>query len=668
MLKLALNNLRRDRRRTVATVVALTSGLMAVLLFLAYVGFVETSMAKVVIHAQGNGHVQVYRTGGQANLAAFPARYALEATDQTLIRSLVTTLPGVRRAGADMTGVGMIQLDNRSTVFLASGVDPEFEAALRGDDGDGDAMAGEPSLAPVRMTPHLADRIGAVKGDVVQLVATSYAQRGNAMDASVGDTTYSTGIEAIESKGLRMPLAAMQSLYDTDAVSRMIVQLDDRADTERIAAHIAQALEAAMPGRFEVATWKGPQVGQLYNSFMGFFNMLFAFAGVVIALVAVATVQHTVAINVEDRMKEVGTLRAIGYSRARIVAIFVIETAVTALVVAIVAALLAWAVCAGMAAAGVTTSLPRVAQRVPLVLQLSPAAAMTVLAVACALIVLSSALTTWRRLRRTVRFGGKRSQSLSRVLAGGVAALAGCVWLVMPQGVIAAEATPDVETMREWLRQADAARGGFANLSWEVAVHSQEPAGNTDTEYAVQVRDGDALIRTTAPRRYQGERILIASHAMWYTKPGLRRPISVSPQQRLVGEAANGDIAATQYARDYVPEYGGEVSVDGRDCHKLVLKATHGAVTYAGIVYYLEKTTLLGIKADFMTAAGDVFKTATFEYGNAVTLAGKRHPFVSSMTIANAAFPDRFSRLTYRGVATASHPATAFSRDQLTSM
>lgn len=291
-----------------------------------------------------------------------------------------------------------------------------------------------------------------------------------------------------------------------------------------------------------------------------------------------------------------------------------------------------------------------------------------VLGVGWALVVASSAFTTWRRLRRTVRFGGKRSQSLSRVLAGGLATIVAGVVLTMPLPAQAGTTPPDAETMRAWLRQADMARGGFSNLSWTVAVHSEEPAGVTDTEYTVSVRAGDAMIRTTAPRRYQGERILIASHAMWYTKPGLRRPISVSPQQRLVGEAANGDIAATQYARDYAPQYGGVVTIDGRERHKLVLKATHAAVTYAGIAYYLDTQTLLGVKADFMTASGDVFKTATFEYGNAVTLEGKSRPFVSVMTIANAAFPDRFSRLTYTGVIAASHPAAAFSRDQLTSM
>ncbi|WP_019451096.1 outer membrane lipoprotein-sorting protein [Cupriavidus sp. BIS7] len=664
MIGLAMNNLWRDRRRTIATMVALTSGLVAALLFLAYVNFVEASLAKIVIHSQGNGHVQVYRKGGQANLASFPAKYALDAEDQHRVRTLIDATPGVRRTGSDMTGVGMIQLDTRSAVFLATGMDPDFEAALR---GDGDTGAGPRLSDSIRVTPHLADRIGGGKGAEVQLVATSYEHRGNAIDATIGDF-FSTGIEAIENKGLRMSLASMQELYDTSAVSRMIVQLDDRATTDQAADKLAQALEAAMPGRFEVTTWKSPQVGQLYNSFMGFFNMLFAFAGVVIALVAVATVQHTVAMNIEDRMKEVGTMRAMGFSRRRIVGIFVLESTMTAGIVAAISALFALAVFAVLAGAGVTTMLPRVAQPVPLSLSLSPEQMAKVLAMGCVLIVVSSAITTWWRLRRTVRLGGKHAQSLARVLAGGVAAFTGCVLLTVPLQSFAADASPDVARMTEWLRQADMARGGHANLTWDVAVHSEEPSGITDTRYTVKVRDGDALIRTTEPRRYQGERILIASQAMWYTKPGLRRPISVSPQQRLVGEASNGDIAATQYARDYTPEYGGEVTLDGRDCHKLVLKATHGAVTYAGIVYYLDKRTLLGVRADFMTASGDVFKTATFEYGNTVARDGKRLPFVSAMSIVNAAFPERFSRLIYTGVSEAAHPASVFSRDQLTAM
>ena len=55
--------------------------------------------------------------------------------------------------------------------------------------------------------------------------------------------------------------------------------------------------------------------------------------------------------------------------------------------------------------------------------------------------------------------------------------------------------------------------------------------------------------------------MLLDGRAMWYGKKGLRKPVSISPQQRLSGEAANGDIAAVHYARDYAPSFVGDAQV-----------------------------------------------------------------------------------------------------------
>ena len=45
--------------------------------------------------------------------------------------------------------------------------------------------------------------------------------------------------------------------------------------------------------------------------------------------------------------------------------------------------------------------------------------------------------------------------------------------------------------------------------------------------------------------------MLFNDRTIWFIKPGLRKPVSISARQRLVGDAANGDIATTNYARDY---------------------------------------------------------------------------------------------------------------------
>ncbi|HWT36230.1 MAG TPA: outer membrane lipoprotein-sorting protein [Paraburkholderia sp.] len=633
-----------------ATIVTMTVGMLAILVFLAWVEFVERSLAQVVIEDQANGHIQIYRKGGPNNLSAFPAQYSITRDDQFLVSRFVREMSAVRNVSYDMTGVGMVQHGTRSSIFLATGVD---SATRRGRESDADR---------VRLTAQLADLIGARRGADIQLVGATYGNRMNAVDATFADE-FSTGTEATEDKGLKMPLSLMQALYDTDSVSRVIVRIGDRADTDRIRDVIAAGLEQRAPGRFEVTTWSSPRVGQLYTSFMGFFQMLFLFTGTVIALIAGTTVQHAVRMNFDDRIKEIATMRAIGFSRARLVLLFAQETLLCAAFAAMLSIALTGCLFALLDVLHVTTTLPRVALPVTLSLALPWVHSIGVVGLSVALVAGSGAFAATRCMRRTM--GAARDRSLARALMGGAVAVA-CVLLVPTGETRAAE--PDTATMTRWLNRADLARGGAGTWNWTVRVHSSEPSGGTDTTYMVAVRDGDALVRTIEPKRYQNERILIAARAMWYVKPGLRRPISVSPQQRLVGEASNGDIAATQYARDYLPEYAGETRVEGHDCYRLRLNATRNDVTYAGIVYYVDRRTQLGVKAEFMTPSGEIFKTATFDYQTVRDADGKESPFVSAMTIVNTNFPDRMSRLEYSEVRPASLPASLFSLANFTSM
>ncbi|WKT60917.1 outer membrane lipoprotein-sorting protein [Microbulbifer thermotolerans] len=655
MWSMAFRNLYRDRRRTLATIIAVSAGLFAVLMFLGYIRFVESSLASVVIYRDANAHVQVYRKDGPEQLAASPAQYSLDSAEQALIHRTAAELTHFVRASNQLMGVGMAQADSESAVFLARGVEPEFETALQ---QHSPLAASPPPRNGLLLTTQLQDLLGRPdKGSYLQLFGASYANRMNAIEAPLtGD--FSTGIEAIEDKGLKAPLDLLQSLYDTDAVSRVVIQLDDRVHSGAFRNQLAAALERQQPGRFEVTTWDHPQIGQLYTSFMGFFTMVFAFTGIVVFTIALTTIQHTVAMNVADRTREIGILRSLGFSRGRIAGLFVRESLLTTLAAALVATALAYTVIAALALIGVQTQLPRIAEPTALTLQLPPTWAIGAIACACAGITLGALLTARKRVGGEV-LPGRRGVPLTRMLAS-----AACLLLALPL-TAPAEEVPDEETMRNWLKQADLARGGWGSYMWKLSIHTEDPAGATDTDYDIAVRNGRALAMTTAPRRYRGEKILIASRAMWYAKPGLRKPISISPQQRLVGEAANGDIAATQYARDYTPEYLGPVELDGIPCHKLKLTAATDSATYEAIIYYLDRRSRLGVRAEFLTASGMPLKVAHFEYGNRVQINGEARLFVSRMKIVNANFPERYSLLQYDQVIPADPPESLFSVDTL---
>lgn len=201
--------------------------------------------------------------------------------------------------------------------------------------------------------------------------------------------------------------------------------------------------------------------------------------------------------------------------------------------------------------------------------------------------------------------------------------------------LLATGAAPDAPAL---LREADRARGGLDDgVSWTVIVDSTEDGSASRTSYRVRARGDDALAEALSPPRRKGEVVLFNDRTIWFVKPGLRRPIAISARQRLQGEASTGDISSTNYARDYEGTIAGEDVLDGEPSWRLELRARAKSVTYDRIRYWISKRRRLGLKAEFLTVGGDLFKTATFEYGSQLRLPGGDDvPFVSRMTIRDA--------------------------------
>jgi hypothetical protein len=203
-------------------------------------------------------------------------------------------------------------------------------------------------------------------------------------------------------------------------------------------------------------------------------------------------------------------------------------------------------------------------------------------------------------------------------------------------------------TPEQLLKDADRARGGLANgITWNATVEATEEGDTTTRTFLVKARGNDALVESLAPPRYKGEIMLFNDRTIWFVKPGLRKPVSISARQRLTGDAANGDIASTNYARDYEGTIAGEDTVDGEAAYRLELKARARNVTYDRIRYWIAKERHLGLKAEFLTVGGEVFKTADFVYGNVLKTPAGRYEFVSKMTIRDATGSGRVTVISF---------------------
>ncbi len=315
LVLLGLRNLARNRRRTAISLAIVGAGTVALLLTAGFVRFSFDGLREAIIHG-GLGHLEVAEAsalaGRQAGALDRSLRHGL--ADWRELQATIEALPHVAAAAATLQVMGMASLPDGDPVsFVGLGVDPERERRmgftvrlLEGEDLAGGAPAeGDDRLLLGR---GLADALGAQPGDVVTLLALNADGMLNALDVRVAGVV-TTGVADLDTRFLKLHLASASRLLQTAAVSNLVVGLDR---TEHTAA-VAAAVEAAVAGRpqpLAVTGWeeRASFYGQVRNLYLG----IFAFLGAIVFVLVVLACSNTLVMAVMERVRELGTLRAIG--------------------------------------------------------------------------------------------------------------------------------------------------------------------------------------------------------------------------------------------------------------------------------------------------------------------------------------------------------------------
>jgi len=230
-------------------------------------------------------------------------------------------------------------------------------------------------------------------------------------------------------------------------------------------------------------------------------------------------------------------------------------------------------------------------------------------------------------------------------------------------GLSFAETSPD-----DILRRADEARGNLKGVKWTVHIVSTGGHRKQERRLKVKSKGYDFLATLISPPKVKGQKVLMVDHNMWFTKPGLRKPVPISPRQKLVGGASYGDIAATNYADDYEATPLDDEMVNGELCYVFDLKAFTKKATYDRIKYWMSKERMVGVKAEYFTVSGKMFKLATFENENQIQLRNKPHPFISKMVITDALASGNVTTMTFSKPKLVKVPASTFDLNLLVIM
>lgn len=163
------------------------------------------------------------------------------------------------------------------------------------------------------------------------------------------------------------------------------------------------------------------------------------------------------------------------------------------------------------------------------------------------------------------------------------------------------------QSPEETLKRVDRYRYPWPSFSMEVTLQD----GKVQQSWRVLVREnGDARVEGLS-KKEQGRVVLMLKDQMWLLLPKASRPVKVSPQQRLLGPAAGGDVARFRFSGDYTLTGEREEPLDGVPARRLELQARQKNLSYQRAVLWLSGNGQ-PLKSDFFYASGKLARTAHF--------------------------------------------------------
>ena len=318
LLLLALRNLTRNKRRTLITALAVLLGTAAIITLEGFSNGFKTNLIESAVESKV-GAVQVFRKGyiGSDD----PLKKSLGHDPALMGR--IGAVAGVTAVAPRIDFDGMISNGSESTMFMATAIEPELEYKVcpkrkarvsAGSEplaitGSGDSLIGKT----------LAEALGAQKGATLVMQAAGPHASTNALDIEVhGFLPTHNVAESKRMATVRLGFA-QDLLRMKGQVTSYVLNVSelDQADA------VAKRVGAALGGEYEVTTWA--DLDPMTKTRVSSLGYVLFFIGLVLFLLVATGIVNTMLMSVYERVREIGTMLALGVRRRQVTALFLWE-------------------------------------------------------------------------------------------------------------------------------------------------------------------------------------------------------------------------------------------------------------------------------------------------------------------------------------------------------
>ena len=326
MFKLAIRNVFRNRRRSLITFSAVMIGIAS---FIIMEGFTESiqNQSILMLKKVETAHLKVFSKGYWDERNKEPLKYRI--SDYSSVLKHIKNLKGVRAV------TGRINFQVR--MYKGRNEMPCIGTAIDIDGGDKNVFILQDSLVKGKF---LAEGENVLLGvDIAKLfdaepgswVTIEFKDRNGVYDAIQAQVSgiINTGNPEIDQDVVFVPLnLAQERLAMKNEVTEIAVLLNSERKLDRFKKNLASEL-SKLPGvhqKFETLSWKEQAADFL--AFMRADSQGSYIIVYILVVIIIAGIMNTMLMAVFERVREIGTLMALGMTKSQIKRMFLLEGAV----------------------------------------------------------------------------------------------------------------------------------------------------------------------------------------------------------------------------------------------------------------------------------------------------------------------------------------------------
>jgi len=326
LFKIAVRNLFRYKRRTLLTVSLIAMGVIFVLGYISISGSFK-NMIIAQITGSMIGDLQVHRKGYVASIENLPLNMNLKPQAVKKLEGILNQLPEIEAYSPRVKFGGMFSTFVETTNIRLNGVYPEKEfktvplLASRITEGQKALNKGEILLPEL-----LARGMKAKIGDMIVIVATN-------QDGSVNGKQFKVGgiLESATGPGGRdgyvhiedaMEVLRMGEMEISEVAVRIKHFGKVEAFTQKLDGLLSGEVNKQGKPAFEVHSWQ--QLSPFYN-IARMIDMMTIFIQLMLISVVLISIMNVMIMAVYERIREIGTIAAIGTLPTKILSMFIME-------------------------------------------------------------------------------------------------------------------------------------------------------------------------------------------------------------------------------------------------------------------------------------------------------------------------------------------------------